>query len=687
MMQKIDLKFMKKYLLMFLCVLTIFSQLSFIPKGIPVDKAISIIPYPKAIEKLPGNYLVQAHQLSVSLPDEFKKLLPVISGDVEKLFNRKLMTTTKSKANISIELLSKLPAEAYELAISNSISIKAGSYHAALMAWSSLLQLANEQPQHLSFPKCIIKDEPDLQYRGLLLDLARKFQSIPSIKNTIESCRWYKINYLQLHLNDDDLFVFPSQAFPKLATAGKSYTVAELKELVEYASVRGVTLVPEFDAPAHTGSLRKAYPELFGAPDLRIIDLGNPKVLEACKVIVAEMMKIFNTSPYFHIGADEVNLERFNTLASTAQEVQRMGFDNPHDLYLHYIAEMHKFVKSKGFKTLAWEGFSKDGSEKIKIPKDIIVFAWESFYQRPDELIDNGFQIMNASWKPIYITPEKRWKQVDVYNWNIWRWENFNKKAPSFNPIQLEGAYKDKVLGTQMCAWEMTEEMNLPSILNRLPALSEIAWKLNGQKDYEFFKKRYELADQKLKQLLFPAKVVKTGLSTGKMDDRFYNRENYFSNSVQIQVKPLLSNVSTRYTLNGKVPTLNDRELKGSLQIDSTSILRLALYSGKQLIGYSTELLEKRPIALSYEGAIEDKENAVDGIVNFKDKLHISVNKLNAALIPRYTLDGTVPTKQSEIFNRAITTTSDTNLKIQCFNTAQMPEGALYQLKFKKIND
>lgn len=645
---------------------------------------ITIVPLPKEVSEVNGMLRLAGMAMTVAMPDSLHDRLSVLQRDAHQLLQQPV-DPVDSDALITFTIDKGITGDGYVLTIGERITINGENGDALMHGWTSLLQLIRESDGGRELPRCTIRDWPSLDYRGVLLDVAREFQSVPSVKQVIDICRWYKIKYLQLHLNDDQLFVFPTTAFPEMPTPGKNYSLAEMKELVEYARLRGVVIVPEFDAPGHTGSLRRAYPELFGAEELRMLDVANPKTLEACKTLIGEMMDVFYTSPYFHIGADEVFMGEFEKRPTTAKAVKAHGFDEPHDLYLNYIVEMHRYVKSRGKKTLMWESFQGKGSDKVKIPTDILVFAWETMYQRPDDLIKNGYTILNASWKPIYITPSLRWTTEQIYRWNIWRWEHFLSIAPAWEPIQFGPEDQQKVVGVQLCAWEMTEEMNIPAMLPRVPPLSEHGWDPHGTRDYVAFSKRMASTTSKLQQLLFPAELHKAELTDGRPHERFYNRENYFTDTLTLTISSKLPGLDIRYTTNGEVPLQNDRKWNRPLRIDSTTTLRVALYKAGKLVGYKSEVLEKRPITVHLSGALVDPESPRDGSADFKESLRVMVKPLRTVHAVKYTWNGEKPTMASPDFKTEMTFNESGFLRIQCFDATGHPDGSGYTYALKKI--
>ena len=148
--------------------------------------------------------------------------------------------------------------ESYELSVAeDAIYLTAHSRWGALRAVATLAQLACSDQLYRGLR---IEDRPRFAWRGLLLDVARHFFPIASLKLVIDGLAAVKMNVLHLHLSDDQGFRFPSTAFPNLAS-DDHYTADELRELVSYAAHRGVRIVPELDMPGHVTSWLVAHPE------------------------------------------------------------------------------------------------------------------------------------------------------------------------------------------------------------------------------------------------------------------------------------------------------------------------------------------------------------------------------------------------------------------------------------------
>jgi hexosaminidase len=131
---------------------------------------------------------------------------------------------------------------------------------------------------------------------------------------------------------------------------------------VRFADQRGIAVIPELETPGHANSMAQAMPELFGSlneqgkprPLGGCLNMANEAVYPALETIVKEMCDVFNTSPYFHIGADEVWLEQIKEIPEWKQYKQSHGIESDHDVYYHSITRMHEIVKRQGRKTLVW---------------------------------------------------------------------------------------------------------------------------------------------------------------------------------------------------------------------------------------------------------------------------------------------------------------------------------------------
>ena len=213
-----------------------------------------IVPIPKNIQiHSEDEFVVLNQNISIFCNQpQLYSLVNILKKDFKNLFgvDFKFSNVDKEAADLIFEIDSNLQSEEYNVSILKKVILKGGSYRALAMAKSSLMQTLKMNDNLIYFPIVEISDKPDSQYRGLLIDLARMWHNVPTLKKIIDLAAFYKINYLQLHLSDDQSFTFPSEKYPKLATPDRPYSKDDFRDLVEYAKVRGIIIIPELDVRA-----------------------------------------------------------------------------------------------------------------------------------------------------------------------------------------------------------------------------------------------------------------------------------------------------------------------------------------------------------------------------------------------------------------------------------------------------
>lgn len=453
-----------------------------------------------------GETIRLSSESKIYTPNEsLSPLIEILAEDIKRIHGISLDITTQNDkyADLTIEIDKDLQPDEYQLIANDEISIFGGSYQACAMATASLKQLMKVEEGQLAIQDLQMENRPEVAYRGLMIDLARQWHELSTIKQLIDMAAYYQINYVQLHFTDYQSYTLPSRHYPKLSTPDRHYSFEELAELEEYSQLRGVTIIPELEVPGHAGKFVETYPEIFALQDTVnnpwTINMGKEEVYEAIDKLVDELAETFKATPYIHMGGDEAIFTSLMKDPHVKEYIKTQDIKNdPHELYRHFLVRINDIVKKHGKKMCIWEGFRPEG--EIKVPKDLIVFEFETNRYLPNELLDDGYTVVNTSWKPIYVVNKKKWEPKTIYEWNIGRWENWYPKAPSIVPIQVEP--NDLLIGAQMCAWEQSDEAEVPSIRKRLAAFSAVAWSGSAREDYEVFLKNLETTDQILSKLI-----------------------------------------------------------------------------------------------------------------------------------------------------------------------------------------
>lgn len=417
-------------------------------------------------------------------------------------------TLAKKEGGIELIYMPTVRPDGYVLDTENGIKLSASTKEGILYAVATLLQIVRFKDEKVFCPTLHIEDHPDKDFRGIMIDLARRFHASSTVLKYIDLCFFYKIKYLHLHLIDDESYTLPSKHYPLLPTHKKSYTAEEIKQFNDYAASRGIILIPEIEAPGHAKSLNSAYPDVFsnqmeeasttsyseaGAilSDNSVVCVGSESTMKAYGELIQEICELFPNSPYIHIGGDEANMDSWAHCSVCKQYMKEHGIDGVEDLYSDFTARMAQLVLDQGRTPIVWEGFSKKGAHRV--PRETIVIAWESHYHQAEDLLNEGFRIINASWQPLYIVSslQLRWHAREILDWDVYNLQHWwEESAATLNPIHLQPT--DQVLGAQICSWGCTFEEEISLVIENLAALSERTWNVHKRSSNERLLKDFE---------------------------------------------------------------------------------------------------------------------------------------------------------------------------------------------------
>jgi hexosaminidase len=292
--------------------------------------------------------------------------------------------------------------ENYKLEIlKNKIILDAETEWGAYRGLETLLQLLSANEGDYIFPTLKIIDEPRFPWRGLMIDVARHFMPLDVIKRNIDGMASVKLNVLHLHLADDQGFRVESKVLPKLqllASDGLYFAQEEIREIVEYASKRGIRVVPEFDMPGHATSWIVAYPELASMDSVYSLERGwgifdptlNPikeNTYEFLGKFIEEMVKLF-PDEYFHIGGDENNGVSWNNNQEIVAFKAKMGFETTLELQNYFNQQVLQILQKHGKKMIGWDEILVP-----ELPKYVVIQSWRG-KNTLDLAAKNGYQVL-----------------------------------------------------------------------------------------------------------------------------------------------------------------------------------------------------------------------------------------------------------------------------------------------------
>lgn len=359
--------------------------------------------------------------------------------------------------------------ESYDLLVlEKSAVITAKSVFGVLRALETFSQLAfyNTRGQKV-ISAVTISDAPRFQYRGFLIDTSRHWLSPTVLKQHIDALAYSKMNVLHWHIVDDQSFPFQSESYPELAGKGAFsprhiYSKSTIRELIDYAYLRGVRIVPEFDTPGHINSWGKGYPAFLSRNDeqLRLHELTCPLnpvgdfTYELVKGVLTEAAELF-PDQFLHVGGDEVP---FNCW-------QQYGTP-PHDLFANYESRVLDIVNGLGKTPIVWEEVVLEYN--LPPPPGTLVALWKGDWQRKAQMLAerNVQSIVVAPWYLNYIGYGASWESY--YQTVI---------PPNLNSI----------IGGSGAMWgEFVDNSNsVPRVWPFAAAVAERLWSSNGVNIHE----------------------------------------------------------------------------------------------------------------------------------------------------------------------------------------------------------
>jgi len=554
-----------------------------------------------------------------------------------------------------------------------------GSDRAVRHGIMTLSQLITEQG---TVPIGIIKDQPDYEYRSLMIDLSRNWHSVVNLKQLIALAGFYKLKYVHLHLTDDSLFTFPSEAFPNLMSE-QHYSKNDLKELNAFAKAYGITLIPEIDMPGHSSAFIRADAQRWGIENTNAnyytLNMGSEQVYEGIQVLLEEVAEAFPESPYIHIGGDEVHTGGFDTDPQVQAYMKEYKLASLNDLYHHFIIRVGEQVKKVGKQPMIWSGFN--GKSSVNIPKDFVIMAWDMSDYTPQMLLDDQYTIINASWKPLYVVNNRKWSPETIYNWSPQQWKGDQ------TPDALRGHRVDSttmIIGGSMCSWGQGQYKELISIRKRLAAMSERLWNANST-DYNSYVSRSEMSDQRLDAILFPFILNEKGLTNGEWEDanRYENFE--FGDALSLEISPKQEGIKVHYTRDGSTPTIQSPVYTSPMVLNETGLISFQAFKNQKPVG---QTLEKKyflaPIHATVSGLVNELPPHSWENHKFADSVVFHFSSQREGTL-RYTTDGSRPNGTSTIYEQSLVLDDSKTIHIGLFDDSDTQIGTIWSDEYVKL--
>ena len=510
------------------------------------------------------------------------------------------------RADIRIALAdsASLPAEGYRLTVERrGVSIEAADAAGAFYGVQSLLQLfppevydrVRRRGVSWAAPCVRISDAPNRPWRGMMLDVARYFFDKEFVKKYIDMMAMYKLNRLQLHMIDDSGWRLEIKKYPRLTQVGAwagpdenrlggYYTQDDMRELIAYARVRGVEIVPELEFPAHILSAIVAYPELgctgeqhkvpvqhFISRDLLCV--GKESSLRFLEDVLDEVCALF-PSPVIGIGGDEAVYTRWEQCPRCRAVMEREGLAKASELQGWLTNVVARMAARRGRTVLGWEEIIQRGRVETPVTaliwhnvadtiqatraghKAVLTPCTHLYFDFPEGATPG--EVKHATWMPPI--PLEKTYGIEV-----------NDYAPTSTVVGVQGSmWADQFIhGTTLQEIALIDENRSERYMEyftfpRLLALSEVAWTPKALRDYGSFldrlSRQYARLDAKGCGYRVPEPVIAATEPAG--------------DSLRVTLAPAVAGAPIVYTTDGSYPTIHSARYTAPVTVARLEDLR-----------------------------------------------------------------------------------------------------------------
>lgn len=567
--------------------------------GVEAQNTLSLVPKPLHLEQTEDQFTLKS-----GMTIACEKGLEEQAGYLQQMLRQATGWEIKvrpdsRKGNIVLTLdsVANTHAEGYTLSVDKkSVRIAGADVAGVFYGLQTLLQLFPEEVYRNSLagqvawtvPGVKIVDHPERPWRGMMLDVARYFYDKEFVKKFIDMMAMYKLNKLQFHLIDDSGWRLEIKKYPRLTEVGAwagpdsrrlggFYTQDDIREILEYARLRQVEVIPEIEFPAHMLSAVVAYPWLgctgkqHEVPDQHFISrdllcVGKESSYQFLKDVLDETVALF-PSKYINIGGDEAVYTNWEQCPRCQEVMKREGLSKASELQGYLTNVVADMMKKKNRTVIGWEEIIQRG----KLNEQVVALIWHN--------VGDTIQATRTGHKAI-LTPATHL----YFDFPESRTPGEVKAATWMPPISLEKCYGIEVndyspaatvMGVQGCFWsdqfihgtvlqEITplnenrsEQYAEYLIFPRMLALAEVAWLPKGERRYEDFFERmkYQYAKLDAKGCNYRVPEPKIQSMTQEGD------------SLCFTLTPTVADAPIRYTTNGSYPTIHSAVYNGPVRV------------------------------------------------------------------------------------------------------------------------
>lgn len=530
---------MHKFLFIFVLVFYVASGFS---------QQVTIIPQPVSLKQTSGSFSFSNKTVLVLKDEGDRKAADFFNEYLKQFYGFTLDVGKNERKNyiqLSTRKFIKAPEkDAYAMTVSaDGVSIEGDTYAGTFYGLQSLIQLlpvpskvnaSQSQQAGLSIPFVAIQDSPRFSYRGMHLDVGRHFFPVSFVKKYIDYLALHKMNYFHWHLTEDQGWRIEIKKYPNLTSIGAYrngtiigrypgkgndniryggfYTQDEIKEVVQYAANRHITVVPEIELPGHSSAAIASYPWLSCFPEEEtkipthpseaskqikgkkvqetwgvfddVYCAGNDSTFAFLQDVMDEVLTLF-PSNYIHVGGDESPKGNWKRCPQCQSRIKALGLKDEHELQSYFIQRMEKYLNEKGRTLIGWDEILEGG-----LAPNALVMSWRGEAGGIAAAKQNH-QVIMTPGNFVYLDHAQSKNEDSVTIGGFTPVEETYSYEPL--PKELNAAQAKYILGAQANLW--TEYIRYPSkveymIFPRMSALSEVLWTQKEKKNWDDFEKR-----------------------------------------------------------------------------------------------------------------------------------------------------------------------------------------------------
>lgn len=620
---------------LFLCLLLL-VPFAFQANKLPDSTSTSIVPKPLRMKPGTGQFLINRFTVILikGTDEEATRIAKVFAERIRYAGGPilEVREMTGNDKNLPAMVFSRqlqrssIPDEGYELKITPkqvllTAKTGAGLFHGVQTLFQLLPADISGRNLPMSkkeweLPAVIITDYPRFPYRGMHLDVSRHFFPKEFIKRYIDLIAMYKMNTFHWHLTDDNGWRIEIKKYPKLmqigawhvdhedkpwgerpaqlpgekATYGGYYTQDEIREIVQYAADRYVTVIPEIEMPAHSVEVLAAYPQFSCTggpftvppgsywPNIDILCAGNDSVFTFLEDVLTEVIALF-PSNYIHVGGDEADKTNWKKCPKCQERIKAQGLKDEKELQSYFIKRIEKFIISKNRKIIGWDEILEGG-----IAPEATVMSWRGV----EGAIAAARQGHDAIMTPSSYCYFDYYQADPAFEPKAIGGFITLKKVYSFEPVpnELNAQEAKHILGVQGNVWAEfiptpahAEYMALP----RMIALAEVGWSSENARNWTDFRQR--MTDQFIR-----LDNMKVNYSKGSFKAEVNTQFDKKTNTVRVILGSEQLDVPIRYTIDGNEVKPTSPLYTAPFEIKSNGVIKAGLFVDGQLKEKTTEL-------------------------------------------------------------------------------------------------